>query len=179
MNRQFAELAQLRRFATAVVATYLATKRSFSVCNAGHPRPLWFQAATGEWSILAPEAVAQRAANLPLGIDDESDYEQFAVALGVGDLIVIYTDALIEAHDGSGNMLGEEGLRTIAAKLDPNNLANLGPAILAGVEAHRGGAIPDDDVTLVVLRHTARGPKHLSVAEKIDVYAKVFGLKTV
>ena len=179
LNRQFAELAQLQRFATAIVATYLATKKSFAVCNAGHPRPLWYHAETRSWSILAPETVNQRAANLPLGIDDQTPYDQFAVALGTGDVVVVYTDALIEAHDGEGNMLGEEGLRAIAAKLDPTNPSQLGPALLAGVEHHRGGLTADDDVTLVVLRHTAEGPKRLSPGEKLDVYAKVFGLKSV
>ena len=40
LNRQFTEMADLCRFATAVVATYLATNRTLSVCNAAHPRPL-------------------------------------------------------------------------------------------------------------------------------------------
>ena len=42
LNRQFGEMAQLQRFATAVVATYLANRRSLTVCNAGHPRPSGF-----------------------------------------------------------------------------------------------------------------------------------------
>ena len=37
LNRQFAALAQMSRFATAVVATYLATRKTLTVCNAGHP----------------------------------------------------------------------------------------------------------------------------------------------
>jgi hypothetical protein len=37
----------------------------------------------------------------------------------------------------------------------------------------------DDDVTMLVLRHNGSGPRRLSVAQKFDVYAKVFGLKSV
>ncbi|MGL4554849.1 MAG: PP2C family protein-serine/threonine phosphatase, partial [Gemmataceae bacterium] len=44
LNRQFGELAKLRRFATAVVATYLTSGDRLTVCNAGHPRPLWYRA---------------------------------------------------------------------------------------------------------------------------------------
>ena len=52
LNQQFAELAQMSRFATAVVATYLAHRRRLTVCNAGHPRPLWYRAAAGSWELM-------------------------------------------------------------------------------------------------------------------------------
>ena len=178
MNRQFAALAQLSLFATAVVATYLATKRTLSVCNAGHPRPLRYRAKDRTWEILtAVPSDAPGAANLPLGIDDDSPYDQFSVVLDTGDLVVIYTDALVEAHVADGAMLGEEGLLQIARNLPVDDPAQIGPGLLADVDRHRGGEPADDDVTLLVLRHTNAGPRRLSVGEKIDVYAKVFGLK--
>ena len=104
LNQQFSALAQLRRFATAVVATYLADRDRLSLCNAGHPRPFWYHAATREWEVLTskpggpaiPSGIGG-AANLPLGLDDETPYDQIDVVLGRGDLIVIYTDALSEA----------------------------------------------------------------------------------
>jgi sigma-B regulation protein RsbU (phosphoserine phosphatase) len=177
LNRQFAELAQLSRFATAVVATYLATRTTLTVCNAGHPRPLWYRAATGDWSTLDQEAGGSSGpTNLPLGLDDETPYDQFSIPLGKDDLVVVYTDALTEAADPSGALLGENGLLSIARGLDPADPAQVGPGLLAGVERHRAGQPPDDDVTLLVLHHNAGGPKRLSVGEKLDVYAKVFGL---
>jgi serine phosphatase RsbU (regulator of sigma subunit) len=175
LNRQFAELAQLRRFATAVVATYLATRCRLTVCNAGHPRPLWFRAETGEWGPM--DRRVGEPGNLPLGLDDETPYHQFAVSLGLGDLVLFYTDALIEAADPSGRMLGEEGLLAIARALDPSDPGRLGPALLEAVDRHRGGRPAGDDTTLVALRHNAQGPRRLSIGEKVDVYAKVFGLK--
>lgn len=181
LNRQFGAMAQLRRFATAVVATYLAHKRRLTVCLAGHPAPLWYRADRGAWMLLNP-TVAEResiAANLPLGIDDAGAYDQFAVALGHDDLVVFCTDALIEAADPSGHLLGEEGLLDLARALDCREPARLGPALLEAVGRHRAGAPADDDVTLMILHHNATGPKRLSVGEKLDVYAKVFGLKTV
>ena len=52
LNRQFGEHARLLRFATAVVATYLATDRTLTVCNAGHPRPLCYRKRLDRWMIL-------------------------------------------------------------------------------------------------------------------------------
>src|SRR5262249_45788163 len=104
LNRQFGEAAQARRFATAVVATYLANRRTLTVCNAGHPRPLWYRAESGTWILL--DAISVARGNLPLELDDESPYSQFTVNLGRGDLLCFYTDALTEAADPSGRMLG-------------------------------------------------------------------------
>ena len=49
LNRQFAELSGMNRFATAVVATYLTAGDSLTVCNAGHPRPLWRPGTITRW----------------------------------------------------------------------------------------------------------------------------------
>jgi sigma-B regulation protein RsbU (phosphoserine phosphatase) len=186
LNQQFTALAQLRRFATAVVATYLADRDHLSVCNAGHPRPFRYRAATGEWEVLTSKSGGHASprtsggiANLPLGLDDETPYDQLEVVLGRGDLVVIYTDALSEASDPGGRMLGEPGLLELVRDLDAADPIGLGPAILDRVAAHRAGLAADDDVTLLVLHHNAGPIPRLSIAEKLDVYSKVFGLKRV
>lgn len=176
LNRQFAEAARMERFATAVVATYLATRRSLTICNAGHPRPLRRREADGSWEFLGPPV--GDAGNLPWGIDEETPYHQFSVDFGVGDTVLFYTDALIEATAPSGEQLGEAGLLALARGLDDRDPIHVGRAdLLEAVAAFRGGAEADDDVTLVAWRHNARGPRRPSGREKIDVYAKVFGLK--
>lgn len=182
LNREFAELAQLRRFATAVVATYLTSTDELNISNAGHPRPLHFSAESGTWTVLVPTHVDHDAfQNLPLGLDDETQYASSVVKLGQGDVVLFYTDALIEADDGSGKLLGESGLLDLVRGIDPSigSPAVLGRAILEAVAAHRGDAPPDDDVTLVVLHHNASPSPRLSIAEKIDLYARFFGLKPV
>ena len=54
LNKEFSTQAPGDCFATAVIATYLASRDELTVCNAGHPRPLWYRAARGEWSVLCP-----------------------------------------------------------------------------------------------------------------------------
>lgn len=182
LNREFSALAEDRRFATAVVATYLAHRKRLTVCNAGHPRPLWYRAGDREWTVLSAEVagrVTQRG-NLPLGIDDDAPYTQYTVPLAPGDLILLYTDALTEAKLAGGAMLGEEGLLDALRHLDPADPARLGPALLDAVELHRGSRPADDDVTLMVLRHNGDGPRGPgSVGEMVDVVAKMLRLKAV
>jgi serine phosphatase RsbU (regulator of sigma subunit) len=176
LNRQFGESTGSLRFATAVIATYLASKRTLTVCNAGHPRPLWFHGASRHWEVLARESA--RAGNLPLGMDDESPYNQFTVTLGAGDLVIFYTDGLTEAFNPDGAMLGEEGLMRLARELDADEPERMPSSLLAGIERHRAGRPADDDVSLLALRHTGAGPRPPSLGEKVHVYAKVFGLES-
>ncbi len=182
LNRQFSEMADMRRFATALVITYLASHDRLSICNAGHPHPLYYRARDRAWSLLAEPASSEiNEGNLPLGLDDETRYQTFDVDLGRGDLLAFYTDALSEAADTGGKLLGETGLLEAARRLDVSDSSPgiIGPALLQTVERHRGHRAAEDDVTLIVLHHNASPTPRLTLGEKVHVYAKVFGLEPV
>jgi hypothetical protein len=51
--------------------------------------------------------------------------------------------------------------------------------LVARLDAVRGGRPAEDDATFLLLHHNAGHPGRLSVKQKLDVYAKVFGLKSV
>ncbi|QDV38870.1 PP2C family protein-serine/threonine phosphatase [Tautonia plasticadhaerens] len=179
LNREFGARAELSRFATAVVATFLPGSHRLTVSNAAHPRPLYYKADPGEWMILAPETAAAAGANLPLGVLDDAPYEQFAVTMAPGDVVVLYTDALTEAADPSGLMLGESGLLEMARHLDPSEARRLGPGLLEAARLFRDGRPAEDDETLVVLRHDGTGTRFPGPLQFPLVMAKMFGLVRV
>src|SRR5688500_508675 len=122
MNGQFAALARNGCFATAISSTFFAPTNHLSLCNAGHPPPLLYRAAERTWSFLQQDRAAREssgAANFPLGVVDLSDYAQFDVRLNVGDLVLCYTDSLVECGDGAGTgeLLGQHGLLDVVKTL--------------------------------------------------------------
>jgi serine phosphatase RsbU (regulator of sigma subunit) len=163
LNAEFSELAESGAFATAVAATYKASTDEFSVCNAGHPRPLWFRYRTGTWTLMseAPGGTspgpADRPANMPLGIAGPTRYNQFAVRLAKGDLVVLYTDSLIEAEGTDGRPLGEEGLLAAAGRLAVVDAEEFLRALLKSIG--RLGESSTDDVTLLILRPNGLKPR--------------------
>lgn len=181
LNRQFTELARMSCFATSVLATYLANRDQLTICNAGHPRPLWFRAATGRWSFVDADQIDEEAGltNLPLGIEDSAYYPQVKLNLGPGDLVLIYTDALTESLAPGGEMLGEQGLLKVVQAIDAANPRAMSSALANRLDEYRGGRPADDDSTFLLLHHNASHPGRLSVRQKLDVYAKVFRLKPV
>src|SRR5260370_2830346 len=83
LNQQFAELSEAGTFATAVVATFFAPTPRLIVCNAGHPRPLLYQAADRQWTLLGSDPSHQdvTAKYSPLGNMDVTQYDQLVVEL--------------------------------------------------------------------------------------------------
>jgi sigma-B regulation protein RsbU (phosphoserine phosphatase) len=149
VNREFAGLAKAGHFATAVVATFWGPSREIEVTNAGHPAPLLYRANTGRWELLA-RARSEGVGDIPLGIDDVTTYSRMRTRLERGDLLLFYTDALIEAKGADGGMLGTRGLIATLDALEVRQPQTLIPRLLAAVEG--GGGALDDDTTLMLLR---------------------------
>jgi len=181
LNRQFTELAKTSCFATSVLATYLANRDQLTICNAGHPRPLWFRANTRRWSFVDADQTEEQGGltNLPLGVEDSTYYPQVTLNLNVGDIVLIYTDALTEAAGVGGEMLGEQGLLELLRTIDAANPKAISDALVHRLDHYRGGRPAEDDSTFLVLHHNASNPGRLSLRQKLDVYAKVFHLKDV
>lgn len=180
LNREFGELARMNRFATAIVATYLTDNDTLTVSNAGHPRPFWRRAATGEWAVLTPDGNSSAAlADMPLGIDAGMAYSRHEIVLEPGDLLFLYTDALTEAESPEGVQLGERGLLALVASLNQTDPTTVPNAIVTALNAFRGGAAADDDATFLLLHHNASASRRPGFRENLNVYAKLLGLKSV
>jgi serine phosphatase RsbU (regulator of sigma subunit) len=179
LNRQFAELAKLRRFATAIVATYLTAGDKLTICNAGHPRPLWYCAEARKWTTIDSKEVSDGLANLPLGVDDATVYPQLTLSLGRGDLLLFYTDALTEAENSEGRQLGEDGLLKLTASFDVTQPAQLAESLNAALSDYRDGCAASDDHSFILLHHNGSSPKRQTIIESLNVYAKVLWLKSV
>lgn len=180
LNSELTQLSLEGHFATAVITTYFAPTDHLIVCNAGHPRPLLYHAGRagerGTWElfdqncpcVLSPGLSKQTGiSNLPLGILDPTSYQQFATRLFPGDILVSYTDALIEATDPAGRQLGEAGLLSVAQGLDTSDPARLGPSLLGAVAEHRAGRPADDDATLMVLYHRGDDPPRMALGDRL------------
>jgi sigma-B regulation protein RsbU (phosphoserine phosphatase) len=101
------------------------------------------------------------------------------IVLGRGDLVLFYTDAVTEATDPDGRLLGEAGLLELVRFLAATDPTRVAGALLARLEAYRAGNAPADDLTFMLLHHNAGGPPRLTLGQTLDVYAKVLGLKRV
>src|ERR1700687_5289246 len=174
LNQQFTALSREGTFATAIVATFFAPSRRMTVCNAGHPRPLLYRAARRQWDFLGSDfsgndgpAAQSAPSNIPLGLLEMSEYEQFDVELEPGDCVLSYTDALMESNDANGEMLGENGVLRIARLLGDLEPEKLIEALLREIAERYPENLSDDDVTVLLVRSNGR-PLRFSFREKLE-----------
>jgi serine phosphatase RsbU (regulator of sigma subunit) len=141
-----------------------------------------YRAAEQEWRLFDiadnGEPAPKQLRNLPLGVIRGTTYEQGVAGLDRGDLVLLYTDALIEARSPSGDMLGEQGLLDLVRSLPvaPDRPGDLLNTVLGRVRAHAGGAELTDDATMVLLRENG-SDADMTIGEKLGVVAKLLGLK--
>jgi serine phosphatase RsbU (regulator of sigma subunit) len=129
-------------FATAVVVRLDASRRTLTVANAGHVRPL-VRRANG----TVEEAGA--TSGLPLGMLPGQSYLQEECAVGPGDIVLLMTDAVVEALDQDQDRLGSEGLRRIIANA-PADAGEIHRRILVAVEDSLGSRHADDLTLLAI-----------------------------
>jgi serine phosphatase RsbU (regulator of sigma subunit) len=181
LNRDFEALSEGGTFATALLTSYYAPTDDLVVCNAGHPPPLWYRSESRSWDFLTHTIndKAEELFNLPLGIIDTTNYYQFGVKLAKGDMVIIYTDALIEAANPTGELIGEQGFLDMVRKMDASRPARFGRSILSAMDQYCDGRPMDDDVTLIVLHHNAADPPRMTIAEYVTVIGKMLGVVRV
>jgi len=178
LNQQFTALSREGTFATAIVATFFAPSRRLTVCNAGHPRPLLYRAAQRQWSFVGADFLGNDGpagqttpSNIPLGLLEMSEYEQFDVELEPGDCVLGYTDALMESNDADGQMLGEAGVLRIARLLGDVEPQRLIESLLGEIGARFPKNLSEDDVTVLVVRANGRQPRY-SLGQKLGALVR-------
>ena len=138
-------------FVTAFYAVFDPATGTLTHCSAGHNPPR-VKPGCG----AAPYEIVGESRHLPLGIDAAEPYADAEAQLHAGDLLVLYTDGITEAHgapgpDGSSEMFGTPRLDAVLARcgLSPQAVID---QTLAAVDAFTGGAAPTDDRTLLVAK---------------------------
>jgi sigma-B regulation protein RsbU (phosphoserine phosphatase) len=121
---------------------------TFIYVNAGHVPPFHLQADGGHRFLEEGGPV--------LGPLSDATYERGFVKMRPGDLLVLFTDGIVEARrDGGGDELGTARLLAITRELRGSRPAEVVEAIFREVEAWTGGTPPDDDRTLLVVSYPA------------------------
>jgi sigma-B regulation protein RsbU (phosphoserine phosphatase) len=174
LNQQFAALPRSGAFATAIVTTFFEPSRRLTVCNAGHPRPLLYRAAQRHWDFLGGQETGSRSApsNIPLGLFDAAEYQQFDIELEPGDCLLSFTDALIESRDADGEMLGEDGLLRIVRVLGDVDPQKLIETLLEEIERRYPENLSEDDVTVLVVRANGRRLQ-FSLRDKLRAFGRL------
>jgi sigma-B regulation protein RsbU (phosphoserine phosphatase) len=140
-------IIQRRLLMSCCYVLFEPSQRRLHYANAGHPYPYVYRPGTRELERLAPLDPILGALDACSGC-----YTERSQSWQPGDVLVMYTDGVTEARNGSGEMFDHHGLEACIAAQARGSAADIKDSILASVSKHAGGRGPDDDLTLVVVK---------------------------
>ena len=116
-----------------------------TVATAGHP-PVLLRRANGEVEEVG-------SGSFPLGAIENARYVEDRIKLSPGDVLLLYSDGLVETISPAGDQYGWDRLKKILRGLEGIPTANeIRDLILREVWDFKGEATQMDDVTMVVVR---------------------------
>ncbi len=136
---------QLMTFFYSILDTRTGT---LTYANAGHLHPYLFRAATGLVEILP-------SASYPLGVRENPTYPEKQVQLYPGDLLVFYSDGIIEAQSPGGEEFGFDRMEALVRKYGEHAADRFVAELLAEWRQFTFEGIErptEDDVTMVVVK---------------------------
>ena len=138
------------KFITLGLCVLDAPTRKLTLTSAGHT-PVLIRRADGR-----VEEVGQEVSGVPLGIMDDSVYQQTEAQLNEGDVLVLYSDGVTDARSPGDELYDSHNnhrLNKRVAQASGGPVA-IGKAILQDIREFSAGHSQADDITLVCVGPT-------------------------
>jgi hypothetical protein len=151
-SRRLSELLRTRtsleRFASLFWCYYEPESQVLRYVNAGHLPPILVH-RNGDGEL---EIKRLTEGGPVLGLLQGAEYRQGRTAVSSGDLLVLYSDGVVEATSASGEQFDEDRLLAAIHENAAGSPARIREEILKRVHAFLGKEQPQDDITLLVAR---------------------------
>jgi hypothetical protein len=135
-------------FMTAVMLCWDEETGKLSYAGAGHEHILVYRADSGQCEVIMSGGVA-----LGMIPDNSKVIKKTDLPLADGDFVVLYSDGITEARNKSKEQYGIERLKTAIMEYAPQYTAEgVNHHIAKAVVAFSGGAVQEDDMTLIVIK---------------------------
>jgi serine phosphatase RsbU (regulator of sigma subunit) len=149
VNQCILEHAQSDLFVTVFYGIIDPKLSTLTFANAGHnPGLLISGGADGGGARLQ---VLSRT-GIPMGILPDATWDRESVHMAPGDVLVLYTDGLVEAENIARQPWGDERLRRTLLENAGRPAQAIRAAMVDACRAHVGGAPRHDDLTLLVVQ---------------------------
>jgi phosphoserine phosphatase RsbU/P len=151
LNDQLQERKLDSQYVTMLMAVWDDSNQTLQIANAGSVQPL-FVAANPASTTGQPTVRTIQAEGFPLGMFPNAEYEEFTLSTQPGDLIVFFSDGIVDAINNAEEMFGDDRLKQLLESQRHPTAQSTVEAILAAVTDFQAGTAHFDDETILVLR---------------------------
>ncbi|UCH61353.1 MAG: SpoIIE family protein phosphatase [Anaerolineales bacterium] len=116
-----------------------------SYVNAGHNPPYVLSSRKGK------PFDRLKATGTPLGVSEKNYLQQKVIKLSPVDMLLLYTDGIVEARNPAGSYFGDQRLFATARSSGSRSAREVQEAVFAEVYKFLGGASVEDDMALMVV----------------------------
>ncbi|HXK59016.1 MAG TPA: SpoIIE family protein phosphatase [Acidobacteriota bacterium] len=143
VNRQLYFQTSPDKFATLVLSRFDAENLTVTYCNAGHNPPL----------IISDRSIRHLSkGGMVAGLFEDPVYDEETLELHPGDVVVYYTDGIVEAENPNGDQYGEDRLAELIIANTFLTADDLQALILDQLSCWVAGGDQRDDMTVVVVK---------------------------
>jgi serine phosphatase RsbU (regulator of sigma subunit) len=132
------------RFIAMVVASYECDTGKVQLAHGGIPPAVHLNFATGE-----AKSVGNRG--LPVGVDEDAEYEPLSFQLEEGDLLLLTSDGLTETMNREGERYGVARIGTAILESMSDSQRSIGSILEEDIISFLDGKRLNDDVTVLSL----------------------------
>jgi serine phosphatase RsbU (regulator of sigma subunit) len=150
LNDSFFKLTSSDRYATLFFAIVDVSNQTLDYVNAGHNPPLLFRNGTSPPELVAAETL--ECGGPPVGILARSQYRSEHVLLQEGDVLVAFTDGVVEALNPQQEEFGVHRLSDIVHSSLCLSAAGICKRITERLQAFIAESPQPDDITVVVMK---------------------------
>ncbi len=143
MNEVIRDYTGGRMFVTLFLTLLDSEGQKLHYINAGHNPPILMH-ADGTRELLEEGGTV-------LGLLPRVSYNRAQAEMRAGDVLVLYTDGLVEASNANEDMFGTEGLVNCVEQSPDRSPEALLTRIMADVQDYSAGSPQADDQTLIVI----------------------------
>jgi sigma-B regulation protein RsbU (phosphoserine phosphatase) len=131
------------QYVAVTYAVYDPKNKTIALSNSGLPYPLLVRA--GQPSFVDVGGV-------PLGLFPDSRYEETSLQLQTGDVLVFYSDGVVEMRNDSGEEFGLKRLAETVSSSCEKSPEEIVKSVTATLAEFIGRVRPQDDRTMIVIR---------------------------
>jgi sigma-B regulation protein RsbU (phosphoserine phosphatase) len=155
LNDQLQERKLDSQYVTMLMAVWDDENQTLQIANAGSVQPVFVtNTSCDEKGVPASDRVVRtiQAEGFPLGLFPGAEYEEFTLSTQPGDMIVFFSDGIVDAENAAGEMFGTDRLDQVLQSEPCPTAESTVEAIIQAVSAFQAGTEHFDDETVVVLR---------------------------
>ncbi|HTS13270.1 MAG TPA: SpoIIE family protein phosphatase [Candidatus Limnocylindrales bacterium] len=131
------------RFMTLCFATWHRSRHRLRIANAGQEQPFLCHGGHCE---------KVRIEGFPLGMFEDTNYDERTFILDVGDIVVFHSDGIGDTQNSASEFFGHDRIAKLIFEKRQLSADGIADYILEEVDRFSGGRHPFDDRTLVVLK---------------------------